>query len=358
MTVSNCGHDENGRYSGGKAGDQTGKEWWLINWYNFSQNVVLVHPNDAVNEMVADMSEAAARNDHNGYDQGQRVTYWAALEAANYHPENITQDNESDCSSGVAANVKGAGFRLGDAKLQAVSKDCYTGNLRAALVAAGYVAFYASKYLTSDAYLPRGAICLNETRHVNVQVTNGARSVKGSAMCAGGGQAESASASLGSWPRKGWTGEEVKKLQRALIAKGYSCGSSGVDGSFGPDTEAAVRKYQQDNGLEVDGIVGPMTQASLYGTCTTQTAPYTVGTYITCVGGLRVRTGAGTGYSIKSKSQLTTDGQKHSDDAGQLYSGTTVTVSEVKQVGAEWWGKIPSGWICLFQNKPFATKKL
>ena len=28
--ISNCGHDENGRYSGGKAGDQTGTEWQVI----------------------------------------------------------------------------------------------------------------------------------------------------------------------------------------------------------------------------------------------------------------------------------------------------------------------------------------
>lgn len=32
--ISNCGHDENGRYSGGKAGDQTGTEWQVINWYS------------------------------------------------------------------------------------------------------------------------------------------------------------------------------------------------------------------------------------------------------------------------------------------------------------------------------------
>ena len=32
--ISNCGHDENNRYSGGKAGDQTGTEWRVINWYN------------------------------------------------------------------------------------------------------------------------------------------------------------------------------------------------------------------------------------------------------------------------------------------------------------------------------------
>lgn len=32
--ISNCGHDERGKYSGGKAGDQTRTEWQVINWYN------------------------------------------------------------------------------------------------------------------------------------------------------------------------------------------------------------------------------------------------------------------------------------------------------------------------------------
>ena len=34
VKLSNCGHDENGRYAGGKAGDQTGTEYQIINWYN------------------------------------------------------------------------------------------------------------------------------------------------------------------------------------------------------------------------------------------------------------------------------------------------------------------------------------
>lgn len=34
VRVSNCGHDENGRYAGGKAGDQTGGEYCLRPWYS------------------------------------------------------------------------------------------------------------------------------------------------------------------------------------------------------------------------------------------------------------------------------------------------------------------------------------
>ena len=65
--------------------------------------------------------------------------------------------------------------------------------------------------------------------------------------------------------KKGAKGEQVKALQALLIGYGYSCGSSGVDGSFGSATDNAVRAYQKDHGLAVDGSVGPATWSSLLG---------------------------------------------------------------------------------------------
>ena len=63
--------------------------------------------------------------------------------------------------------------------------------------------------------------------------------------------------------RRGSKGDDVRWVQWHLIQKGYSCGTAGIDGSFGPDTERAVRCYQTDCGLEVDGVCGPKTRASL-----------------------------------------------------------------------------------------------
>lgn len=175
MSISNCGHDERNKYSGGKAGDQTGGEWQVINWYNRPWKCVLRHPDAKVRKMIAEMARAAAKNNLVGYDQSQRYTFWEHLKASNYKPENITVACEADCSSGVAAIVKGAGYRLGIQKLKDVSIYLYTGNMRAGLKAAGFEVLTASKYLTSDAYLLEGDIILNDSAHVATNLTNGAK---------------------------------------------------------------------------------------------------------------------------------------------------------------------------------------
>ncbi|MBO6159070.1 MAG: peptidoglycan-binding protein, partial [Firmicutes bacterium] len=51
----------------------------------------------------------------------------------------------------------------------------------------------------------------------------------------------------------GMGGEDVSELQRYLIALGYNVAESGY---FGEETNNAVRKFQKDAGLDVDGIVG------------------------------------------------------------------------------------------------------
>ena len=56
--------------------------------------------------------------------------------------------------------------------------------------------------------------------------------------------------------RRGDTGTAVKVLQLALVAYEYNIGNSGIDGEFGSDTENAVKRFQKNSGIEVDGIVG------------------------------------------------------------------------------------------------------
>lgn len=61
--------------------------------------------------------------------------------------------------------------------------------------------------------------------------------------------------------RAGSTGETVRQVQQKLQAYGYNPGT--VDGIYGTKTAAAVRRFQQANGLAVDGIAGAETLAAL-----------------------------------------------------------------------------------------------
>jgi cell wall-associated NlpC family hydrolase len=61
------------------------------------------------------------------------------------------------------------------------------------------------------------------------------------------------------------TGPAVKLCQEDLVKHGFGeqLGPDGVDGIYGEDTESAVADFQHSKGLEVDGIVGPLTWAAL-----------------------------------------------------------------------------------------------
>lgn len=62
--------------------------------------------------------------------------------------------------------------------------------------------------------------------------------------------------------QSGSTGDDVKRLQRILVERKL-LDYTGIDGSFGSQTESAVKSFQQSNGLTVDGIVGPQTWQAL-----------------------------------------------------------------------------------------------
>ncbi|CAA9472578.1 MAG: hypothetical protein AVDCRST_MAG53-4 [uncultured Solirubrobacteraceae bacterium] len=67
---------------------------------------------------------------------------------------------------------------------------------------------------------------------------------------------------LGSRPiRPGAQGRDVAALQFLLRRRGF--GPVGVDGGFGPNTTAAVHRFQHAAGLTIDEVAGPATLAAL-----------------------------------------------------------------------------------------------
>jgi N-acetylmuramoyl-L-alanine amidase len=61
------------------------------------------------------------------------------------------------------------------------------------------------------------------------------------------------------------TSKAVKAMQFLLIGYDYSCGKAGADGKFGNNTFKALKNYQKDNSLAIDGCCGLESWSSLLG---------------------------------------------------------------------------------------------
>jgi peptidoglycan hydrolase-like protein with peptidoglycan-binding domain len=57
---------------------------------------------------------------------------------------------------------------------------------------------------------------------------------------------------------------ELKPWQARMIARGWNLGPTGADGYFGPDTYKATVAFQKEKGLNVTGLVGPITWAAAW----------------------------------------------------------------------------------------------
>ena len=63
--------------------------------------------------------------------------------------------------------------------------------------------------------------------------------------------------------KKGSKGQYVVECQQDLLQLGYSLPKYGADGSFGKETQSAVKEFQKDHGLSADGVVGSATWDAL-----------------------------------------------------------------------------------------------
>lgn len=250
IKIGHASLDERGKVSGGSAGDSNGREVCVREWYSKPWTVVLRPKDPAVAEAMACACEAAAANAKIGYDQGQRNTLHTRAKAVGYDLSKITAPCECDCSSLMTVCAIAGGVALE-----------YSGNapttrtMQARFTATGaFDALTDSKYLTTDTYLKRGDILLKPGSHTAMALENGSGAVSTSTY----------NLTLRTL-KMGCEGEDVAALQRLLIANGYDCGRYGADGDFGSATDSALRAYQTDHALTVDGIAGRNTMSSLLG---------------------------------------------------------------------------------------------
>ena len=114
VIIGSARHDENGHITGGKAGDQTGKEVATENWYLAKQGWRCFRAKDPekAKKIAWDM-KAACNNNHIGYDQSQNQTLFHAVQSLGWDCSKVQTDCETDCSQLVRVCVLYAGIPIG-----------------------------------------------------------------------------------------------------------------------------------------------------------------------------------------------------------------------------------------------------
>ena len=251
VKVGSARIDEHGKARGGQAGDQTGKEVSTQNWYLHSKGWrVYRAKNPSVAEKIARCMEMACKNSKIGYDQDSRNTLYKEAEPFGFDVSKVTKPCETDCSALVRVCIAYAG-------ITSLPSGFRTGNMPSNLAKTGaFTELTGSKYQSQSTYLGRGDILVTKSSgHTVVVLTNGSKYE---------GPVYPVDYDLGDRVIKyGCEGNDVKLMQEMLLKLGYDLGSWGCDGDFGDCTELAMKAFQQDAKLDVDGECGPTTLIAL-----------------------------------------------------------------------------------------------
>ena len=292
VKIGHASISETGKISGGKAGDQNGREVFTRSWYKHSKGwYVLRCKNTAMRCMIAEAMEKACANNDIGYDQGENQTLWNNIKDKGFDPAKTTKKVETDCARLVRVCCQYACEKVGNG---VTIPDFYTATEASVLVKTGlFEKLTADKYCKRDNFLLRGDILVTRTKgHTVVILSNGDKT--------GVIDEPEKVYALGERTlRNGCEGDDVKGLQQYLIQLGHNCGDWGANGDFDDATEIAVREFQKKNNITADGIYGPKTHEALMAALEDADKPVTMPRKVKIVGGnCYVRTAPNTGAKI------------------------------------------------------------
>ena len=265
VRVGSARIDEYGKITGGKVGDQTGKEVSIQNWYKSSKGWIVIRAlDDKVREKIAYAMEGACANNNIGYDQTNRNGLYNNCKNFGFDPRKVTVKTETDCSATVRVCVHYAGITVGDFN---------TSTEKNMLQKTGkFQIITSSSVCNSSTNLMRGDILVTKTKgHTVVVLDDGANVVREKASSADPNvnpYAEPTTSTL----KKGSRGNGVKWVQWQLnkvpgdkfVLDKYKSGTKlAIDGIFGDSTHCAVYAFQKSMNLKADGIVGKDTRTAL-----------------------------------------------------------------------------------------------
>lgn len=244
VIIGSARQDENGKAYGGQAGNQSGKEVSTQNWYLHSKGWRVLRAKDAgVGQRLAIAMRAACENRNIGYNQWRRNTLYDAAAVWGFDISRVNSPADTDCSALVRTCIAYA------AGITTLPSSLRTGNMCSLILATGqFVELSGTEYTTKSDYLKAGDIlCTKSSGHTVIVLTNGPKA------------GEKVYPTL----RKGDKGADVANLQKLLMQAGYALPKYGADGDFGNECLAAVKAFQKDKKLTVDGVVGAKTWKAL-----------------------------------------------------------------------------------------------
>lgn len=170
MRIGHSSINELGKVSGGKAGDNNGREVCFSTYTKRNYNYVLRAKDKNIAEKIASACEDGCRNDHIGYSQPHRLTLRTQAKLVGMDLSRISKDCECDCSSFVAVCCECAGIPVPYPSGNAIT----TSNMKVHLMNTGYFDLLTdSKYLNSEKYLQRGDILVVVSSHTLIALEDG-----------------------------------------------------------------------------------------------------------------------------------------------------------------------------------------
>lgn len=171
VKIGHASMSENGTISG-SAGDQTGREVYIIENYNISNiepYIVLRPKNSSLATASVNACIAGCNNNNIGYSQNGRNTLYNLARDLNFDLGKVGICN-TDCSAFMTVCAIAGG-----AKITYGSNAPTTSNMRTRFSQSGdYTVLTNSKYTTKTDYLKAGDILVHEGTHTMMVLENGA----------------------------------------------------------------------------------------------------------------------------------------------------------------------------------------
>lgn len=267
VTIGHASIDERGKASGGRAGDQTGREVCTRSWYSKGWKYCLRPKSATVAERMAKACEQGCANNKIGYDQSQRNSLHYYAKRCGYNLAIINTKCETDCSAFMTVCALAGGVSALEYSGNAPTTSTMVDKFR---VTGAFTVLTDSKYLTGDAYLKRGDILVKPGSHTVMVLSNGSKA--GATTTPSAAPAQPGKLTVDGQIGKG----TIKAFQQLLgtAADGYISGQSASCKKYWPaicnsacgwtgGKSQFVAAMQSAVGTSADGLLGKGTAAAL-----------------------------------------------------------------------------------------------